>query len=306
MERQGRAFERVVQALERCWSPEVAVIRSPDYLRDRITGENREVDVSVRYRVGTIPILVIIECRDRGDVQDVTWIEQLARKRDDVNAARAVAVSSSGFTKPAVQKAKHDGIELRTVEQLTLANISHWCPVASITTVQPHAEILDVQLFLGNGATPSDRDIFDTFRTSDGELALDRPIFTASNGTTVALSHIWKYAVTTAQTFSNVPAAGPRLTRTLRCNLDDPNDRFSVAIGSQILEVLAITFIAELWHESLVSPPGKVYSYTDPSGVGIEAIDHHIVVAGRHVIVSTQRDTTSEEVRILLRKEPGT
>src|SRR5260221_2294701 len=101
MPRKGRKLERIVEALEKCWSPERAEVRSPDFLIDRTTGEEREVDVSIRYKIGTIPVLVVLECRDRRNAQDVTWIEQLAKKRDDVMASRAVAVSSSGFTQSA-------------------------------------------------------------------------------------------------------------------------------------------------------------------------------------------------------------
>ena len=47
---------------------------------DKITNQPREVDASIRYQVGSVPILITIECRDRVAVQDSTWIEQLVQK----------------------------------------------------------------------------------------------------------------------------------------------------------------------------------------------------------------------------------
>ena len=91
--RAGRDLEQLVAHLETFLGPQGAEIQSPDYLPDRVTGERREVDISIRLHVGSAPVLVIAECRDRSRVEDVTWIEQLASKRDDVGAAKAIAVS---------------------------------------------------------------------------------------------------------------------------------------------------------------------------------------------------------------------
>src|SRR5262245_39374323 len=100
-----RDFELLVARIEEWLGPKGATVKSPDYIADRVTGELREVDASIRLHAGSAPILVTVECRDRVSVQDVTWIEQIASKRDSVGAARTIAVSSSGFTGPARSKA---------------------------------------------------------------------------------------------------------------------------------------------------------------------------------------------------------
>ena len=46
--------------------------------QDKETKKEREVDVSIRYPVGSVSILITVECRRRGRVEDCTWIEQLA------------------------------------------------------------------------------------------------------------------------------------------------------------------------------------------------------------------------------------
>lgn len=69
-----REFEKLTALIEQHLGPQGAIVRSPDYITDKITGEQREVDASVRYQVGSVPILITIECRDRTSVQDVTWI----------------------------------------------------------------------------------------------------------------------------------------------------------------------------------------------------------------------------------------
>jgi RecG-like helicase len=121
-------------------------IKSPDYIEDKVTGEKREVDISIRGNVGSHQILIIIEVRDRSKRQDVTWIEQLATKRDDVGANKAIAVSTYGFSKGAERKAELKNIELRTIEQITKESIQNWFKVTSITNLHRYFNILKVQL----------------------------------------------------------------------------------------------------------------------------------------------------------------
>ncbi|HLX62342.1 MAG TPA: restriction endonuclease [Planctomycetota bacterium] len=143
MARQGRDLERLVELLETYLGGDSRVtIKSPDSLVDKTTGGLREVDVSIRSSIGSSEILVILECRDRGSPQDVTWIEQLATKRDDVGADKAVAVSSSGFSEHAGQKAKAKNIDLRTIDERSIADFATWFIPREIVS---HARHMDVQ-----------------------------------------------------------------------------------------------------------------------------------------------------------------
>ena len=104
-----REFEKLIALVEHHLGPKGAVVRSPDHITDKVTGQPREVDASVRYQVGSVPILITIECRDRVSTEDVTWIEQLVSKRESIGASATVAVSATGFSGPAKEKAKAHG-----------------------------------------------------------------------------------------------------------------------------------------------------------------------------------------------------
>lgn len=138
-----RQFEKLVARIETALSPIGAEVRSPDRIRDLATGELREVDASIRYVVGTTPILIIIECRDRKRHEGSQWIEQLATKRDHLGAAKCVAVSNSEFTKPAIMKAEALGVELRVISDLddnaiaALAPLRTWFYEYRLTYVSP-------------------------------------------------------------------------------------------------------------------------------------------------------------------------
>ena len=117
MPEEWREFEKFVARIERAIGPMRAIVASPDYVNDLITGELREVDAAIRLQKDMPPIRVL-ECRDRAKVQDVMWIEQLVTKCRD-HGVPTTAVSSSGFSKPSVIKASHYGIETRRISEVT-------------------------------------------------------------------------------------------------------------------------------------------------------------------------------------------
>lgn len=88
-----KQFERLVARIEAALVPKGAVVRSPDRIPDLHTGSMREVDGSIRFKVGSASILITLESRRRAAVQDVTWIEQLATKRENIGADKTIAVS---------------------------------------------------------------------------------------------------------------------------------------------------------------------------------------------------------------------
>lgn len=123
---QWKKFEALVARIEKAAAPRDAVVKSPDRVQDITSGQLREVDASIRYKVGSADILITIECRKRRRKADQTWIEQLASKQASIGAARTIAVSSTGFTKPALDAATKYGIEARTLSEVTPRTIESW------------------------------------------------------------------------------------------------------------------------------------------------------------------------------------
>lgn len=118
-----REFERLVARIEQAAAGATASVNSPDRVRSLITGRKREVDATIRTRVGTADALITIECRRRKASQDITWLEQLGSKKQAVGAWRTIAVASSAFSSDAIAAAAFYGIELRILSQITDADI---------------------------------------------------------------------------------------------------------------------------------------------------------------------------------------
>lgn len=143
-----REFELLVSRIEGALAPKGAVVRSPDRIQDRVTGQLREVDASIRLHVGTTPVLITLECRDRSAVQDDTWIEQLAKKKEKIGASVTIAVSASGFTDPATRSAHHFGIELRTLTEISDSDAAKWAEGIHVSVEIREWRFIDVKLVL--------------------------------------------------------------------------------------------------------------------------------------------------------------
>lgn len=144
MDEQWREFEKLVARIERAIGPMGAIIKSPDFVKDRVTGRLREVDASIRLQRDAEPIRVI-ECRDRAKIEDVMWIEQLATKCID-HGISTTAVSSSGFTVPAVIKANHYTIETRKISEISQEQMMGWIKINSITNIVLFQDVQSVEL----------------------------------------------------------------------------------------------------------------------------------------------------------------
>ncbi len=64
------------------------------------------------------------------------WIEQLIAKRESIGATATVAVSSTGFTQPALAKAKSHGIETRLLREVAEEAIRDWAQKLQIVVVR--------------------------------------------------------------------------------------------------------------------------------------------------------------------------
>jgi hypothetical protein len=81
------------------------------------SGSERETDVCIVTGVPNLGLKWAIECRDHSRPQSISWIDELLGKYVDLDYDKVVAVSSSGFTRAALAKAKKHDIECRTFEE---------------------------------------------------------------------------------------------------------------------------------------------------------------------------------------------
>jgi hypothetical protein len=155
-EKDWELVEKLAASFEHVLAPQGAKITLSDYIPDKDTGEPRQVDVSIRYQIGSVPILITVESRDRSKTEDSTWIEQLADRKRAIGANATIAVSTSGFSKPAQMKAERCGIELRHVGSIKDADIEKWFTGIFLTVAYLTYELTGIGLDWPNDEKPAE------------------------------------------------------------------------------------------------------------------------------------------------------
>lgn len=118
MPRKGREFELAYADMYRL-DLEKYTVESPAYIKDKITGANREVDVLIKYKdKDGNNRRIVVECRDRKNGEDVKSIEQLIQKKEDMEADLYVVSTLYKFTENAIKKALHYGVIIETAEMI--------------------------------------------------------------------------------------------------------------------------------------------------------------------------------------------
>ncbi len=116
MPKRSNAFQQLIYAIQHSISDGSKVSES-EFLIDKQTGAEVEVDIVIETTVNDFPVIISIEVRDRKRPATVEWIRESIGKHATLPTNKLVLVSSSGFTKEAKQKAEQNSIDALTLDE---------------------------------------------------------------------------------------------------------------------------------------------------------------------------------------------
>lgn len=123
-----RRFERLAARIQRELAPD-ADVREDDKIVGFESGVPRQIDISIRRKVGQFDLLIVVDCKDHADKLDIKVVEEFTAMVSDVRANKGAIIASRGFTPAAITYAKHHGID---TYQLVDAESLDWNGYASI------------------------------------------------------------------------------------------------------------------------------------------------------------------------------
>jgi hypothetical protein len=123
MPKRTNDFQTLIRTIYEQIVPEGGSVTESGMVPDREAGILREVDILVEHKYAGHEFRLIVECRDHSRSQTVDWIDGLIGKVKSLDVDKVVAVSSKGFSRSALRKAKENGIETLTLEE---ANETDW------------------------------------------------------------------------------------------------------------------------------------------------------------------------------------
>jgi Restriction endonuclease len=274
--RKGRDLEILVANLEKHLGDTGIQVTSPDYIVGRRSGSRREVDVALRAKIGSSNLLVIVECRDRNETEDVTWVEQLASKREDVGADKAVAVSAVGFTEGAKNAAATYGIPLRTLQQVDLSEVLLWFPFQEMQLHKLCWTLHHTEIAVDQDALESLRSVADQSESPETLRAGDVPFRAKRDGSLAPIwQHLWN-DLPGPRLYEEVPSHGTRIPYVVQLQFPNEQLRYQVQTAVGFIDVMEITLFADLWIERQLVPLAAVRSYDDEGHVLARDAQFHV------------------------------
>lgn len=299
MPRAGRPLEEFVRELERLLIDQPVEIRSPDFVMGKHSGIRRELDVGIR-ESGSDRILVMIECRDRQNTQDVGWMDCLVGKRDDVDVERVVAVSPSGFSPGARSIARVKGIELRTFQEVNLETIKDWISLREMVVRMRHAQVSGVRVIVREEASLSAADREHLLRVP---ITLDAPLFVFKrNGSKASVNEIWKETAKFGP-FDHIPPGETR-QGTLTVNYPDAENSYVLEAAGQQFEVEQIQIAGKFSYTDGSVPIGRSYTYANEGGVLTQNSEVQVEHEGVEFTFGVHRSADGSRMSITRRLSP--
>lgn len=148
-EQKGKAFERLVAAVQKKLDPEAAV--EWDVWRKAKSGARHQFDVLVRGREGSKEILVVIEVKDRNEKIDVAMLGSFHLAAIGITATHKAMVSNIGFTEDALLEGKEHKIACCVLRPAKDSDWEGYLRGLEVT-IQPRKRIyLDAEIELVDG-----------------------------------------------------------------------------------------------------------------------------------------------------------
>lgn len=300
MPRQGRDLEQLVETLERLLGGTGTVVKSPDRILGADTKTWREIDVSVRGTVGSSPVLVILECRDRTKPGDLEWIEQLCTKRDSVGADHAVAVAGQ-FTEPARACAAANGIDIRTLEEVDTSAVASWFVPKAMHLIE---YCVDIKAATFSIASSWPQPAGWTLPAAVQELREGTAhLESCVNGRRATLNDVWA-AVPRETAYAGLIIGGQEVTRTVRVRYPKADDRYHLIGRLGAAPVEAVTMTVGLWIRVKEIPISRVNVYKRGDDRLAESVTFEIEHAGVPVALELHRDVKSGAGSVTVRRAP--
>jgi len=106
-----KRFEELVKKVQEDLAPG-ALVTLDEKIEGKITGVKRQIDISIRQKIGQYEVLIVMDCKDLSKPVDVKDVEEVIGLAEDVGANKGAIVSANGFSKAARTRGEKAGLEL--------------------------------------------------------------------------------------------------------------------------------------------------------------------------------------------------
>ena len=145
------------------------------------SGLEREIDVSVRLKIGDAELLYVVQCKDWASRTDIKVLGEFSAVMQDVKAAKGFLLCTAGFAKTNHRYALAKGIELLTIEDIQSDRWKAEVQIPLIYTRKINNFVVDLEVIANDALVEKNRD-----RELLVQLKTSTPLTTDRGRTTIA------------------------------------------------------------------------------------------------------------------------
>jgi len=117
MPKRSNRFQKITHRIYKALSGPGIKVEESVLVKEKNSDAEREIDILISSTIASHTLRVAIECSDHHRDQDITWVDSLIGKYDNLDIQKIIAISHSDFSKTAKQKAVQHNIELITLKE---------------------------------------------------------------------------------------------------------------------------------------------------------------------------------------------
>jgi hypothetical protein len=168
MPKRTNRFQRIVKYIYAQVTPAGGKVTESAMLPETGTGTLREIDILIEHSIAGHKVQIAVECRARGRVETIEWIDSLIGKYSRMNVNHVVAIAQTRFASAAKEKARQHNIELITINEALTADwrtsierwrgMTHSFTLMRITALDANGTVLTESEITPDGRTATHRD----------------------------------------------------------------------------------------------------------------------------------------------------
>lgn len=279
----GKQLEYLTREIEKYLLPDTFEIVTNERIYNDEGIQIAEFDIQIKGKVGSTMFNWLIECRDRpahGPAPG-SWIEQLVGRRDRFNFDKVTAVSTTGFAEGAIDYAKSKGIDLRSVNEISIDTVAEWFSFSYFNLRKQVGNLIRAQLIIPENIEEQKAARLMTFiESSSGN---DKILKSSKDGKLYTLSSGWQAILNQQSSFFNVikPDENPKQVR-VNVDYPHPDNRFQIEFEGKCFDITRILYVAELSVVETQIPISSIkdYSTLNSSESIAELVNFNFNVAG--------------------------
>jgi hypothetical protein len=260
----GKHLEGLVREIEKYLLPECFEVTSNERIYNDEGIQIAEFDIHVVGKVGSTTFNWLIECRDRPTQGPApgSWIEQLVGRRDRFNFDKVTAVSTTGFAKVAIDFAKEKGIELRSVDEISVENIRDWFLPTYLGIYKQHGNLQHAELRISVENHNKYAESLKKVLANSGSNA--KILKSIKDGKKYSLVNAFQGIINhNQQIFKGLKPNSESKKITIRAQYTNPNDRFQIEVDNELIDINEVIYFAELSIIETKVQISRIKQYTD-------------------------------------------